>query len=197
MKRLCLFCGSNVGDDSAYVEAAVELSGALAERGIGLVYGGGNVGLMGLAADALLARGGEVFGVIPEALVGRELAHRGLTQLHVVRSMHECKTLMAELSDGFVALPGGFGTLDELCEILTWAQLGLHRKPCGLLNVAGFFDAFLAQVARAVRDHFIRPEHQALLLVESEPRRLLERMREFRAPATHKWIERDQPRGRP
>jgi uncharacterized protein (TIGR00730 family) len=192
MNRVCLFCGSNVGAGPAYAKAAREFTAALAEARLGLVYGGGNIGLMSVAADEMLARCGEVIGVIPKALVAQELAHPGLTKLHVVGSMHERKTLMTELSDGFVALPGGFGTFDELCEILTWAQLGLHRKPCGLLNVAGFFDPFLAQVDRAVRDQFIRPEHQALLLVEADPGRLLERMRDFRPPATHKWIDRDQ-----
>ena len=192
MKRIGLFCGSNAGAAPAYTRAARELAATLTEAGLGLVYGGGNIGLMGAAADEMLVRGSEVIGVIPKALVARELAHPGLTQLHVVPSMHERKALMAELSDGFVALPGGFGTFDELCEILTWAQLGLHRKPCGLLNVAGFFDPFLAQVEHAVRDQFIRPEHQALLLVEADPRRLLERMSGFRAPAAHKWIDRDQ-----
>jgi uncharacterized protein (TIGR00730 family) len=192
MKRVCLFSGSNVGLDPAYAKAARSLSTALAESGIGLVYGGGNIGLMGIAADELLARDGQVIGVIPEALLTRELAHDGLTKLHVVRSMHERKALMAELSNGFIALPGGFGTFDELCEILTWAQLGLHVKPCGLLNVAGYFDGLLAQIERAVRDRFIRPEHQGLLLVDADPRRLLARMREFQPPPTHKWIDRDQ-----
>ena len=192
MKRVCLFCGSNVGTNPAYAEAARSLSAALAESGLGLVYGGGNIGLMGVAADELLTRGGQVIGVIPEALVTRELAHPGLTKLHVVPSMHERKALMAELSDGFIALPGGFGTLDEMCEILTWAQLGLHGKPCGLLNAGGFFDGLLAQIERATRDRFIRAEHQALLLVDADPRRLLARMQEFRPPPTHKWIDRDQ-----
>jgi uncharacterized protein (TIGR00730 family) len=155
------------------------------------VYGGGNVGLMGIAADEMLARGGEVIGVIPKALVARELAHPGLTQLHVVATMHERKALMADLADGFVALPGGFGTFDELCEVLTWGQLGLHRKPCGLLNVGGFFDPFLAQVDRAVQDRFIRPEHGALLLVGTDAGRLLKRMREFRSSTMHKWIDQD------
>jgi uncharacterized protein (TIGR00730 family) len=192
MKRVCLFSGANIGADPTYAEAARTVSAELAEGGLGLVYGGGNVSLMGIAADELLARGGQVIGVIPEALVTRELAHQGLTKLHVVSSMHERKALMVELSDGFIALPGGFGTLDELCEILTWAQLGLHGKPCGLLNVAGFFDGLLAQIERAVRDRFIRVEHQALLLVDSDARRLLARMREFRPPRTHKWIDREQ-----
>jgi hypothetical protein len=192
MKRVCLYCGSNVGANPAYALAAQELAAALIESGLGLVYGGGKVGLMGITAAAVLAKGGEVIGVIPEALSGLELAHQGLTRLHVVRSMHERKALMVDLADGFVALPGGFGTLDELCEVLTWAQLGLHGKPCGLLNVAGFFDPLLAQVERAVCDRFIRTQHQALLLVDQEPRRLLARMREFRAPPQHKWIDRDQ-----
>jgi uncharacterized protein (TIGR00730 family) len=161
-------------------------------KGSASFTGGGNVGLMGVAADAVLAARGEVIGVIPEALVARELAHRGLTKLHTVRSMHERKALMADLADGFVALPGGFGTLDELCEILTWSQLGLHSKPCGLLNVEGFFDPLLAQIERAVADRFVRPEHQAMLLVERDPARLLERMKTNRPEASAKWIDLEQ-----
>lgn len=164
----------------------------LARRELGLVYGGGNVGLMGILADAALSRGGEVIGVIPKAMVEKELAHQGLTKLHTVHSMHERKALMAELADAFVALPGGFGTLDEFCEVLTWAQLGLHLKPCGLLNVAGFYDAFLAQIDAAVQARFIRPEHRSLVLAEREPEALLSRLEQFQPPSTHKWIDRDE-----
>ena len=147
---------------------------------------------MGIVADAVMGASGEAIGVIPEALVSRELAHRGLTELRIVRSMHERKALMADLADGFIALPGGFGTLDELCEIVTWAQLGLHRKACGLLNVAGFFDSFLAQTARAVKDRFIRPEHASLLQVDTRPDALLDRMKAYCPPQLPKWIDRAQ-----
>jgi len=157
-----------------YVEAARELGAALADRGIGVVYGGGNIGLMEVLADAALDRGGEVIGVIPESLRAREVAHAGLTALHVVGSMHARKALMAELSDAFVALPGGLGTLEELLEISTWSQLGLHRKRIGLLNLAGYFDALLAQLDRAVEDHFLVAEHRALLLVAADVSALLE-----------------------
>ncbi|MBI5772962.1 MAG: TIGR00730 family Rossman fold protein [Verrucomicrobia bacterium] len=192
VKSLCVFCGSSSGADSAFTTAARALGETLARQGLTLVYGGGNVGLMGVIADAALAHGGKVIGVIPRSLVERELAHRRLTELHVVVSMHERKALMADRADGFIALPGGFGTLDEFCEILTWAQLGLHTKPCGVLNVNGFFDSFLAQVDRAVADRFIRPEHRALLLVGQNPDALLERMRKFQPPKVHKWIGRDE-----
>jgi hypothetical protein len=192
MKRVCVFCGSSTGADSAYADAARELGAALAKLHLGLVYGGGNVGLMGIVADAALAQGGEVIGVIPQALVDKELAHRGLTELRIVHSMHDRKGLMAGLAEGFVALPGGYGTLEEFCEILTWSQLGLHRKACGLLNVLGFYDPFLAQIEHAVKARFIRPEHRALMLVEEKPEPLLRRLREFRPPPVHKWIDLDE-----
>ncbi|MCI0541428.1 MAG: TIGR00730 family Rossman fold protein [Verrucomicrobiales bacterium] len=193
MKRVCVFCGSNSGANPKHTEVARDLVTALAERGLGLVYGGGNVGLMGTIADAALSRNLEVIGVIPQALTARELAHHGVTKLHAVQTMHERKALMADLADGWIALPGGFGTLDEFCEILTWSQLGLHTKPCGLLNVAGFFQPFLSQIDRAVEDRFIRPEHASMVLVETEPRLLLNRMESYRPPLSllHKWIDRD------
>jgi hypothetical protein len=153
------------------------------------VYGGGNVGLMGELADAALAAGGEVIGVIPEALVAWEVAHAGLTELRVVGSMHERKAVMAELADGFLSLPGGYGTFEEFCEILTWAQLGLHAKPCGLLNVEGYFNALLALFDHSVRERFVRPEHRAMVLEERDPARLLDRMAAYRAPVREKWIE--------
>jgi uncharacterized protein (TIGR00730 family) len=190
VKRVCVFCGSSSGFDPAFAEAARGLGTLLAQRHLGLVYGGGNIGLMGVLADAALAARGEVIGVIPKALVARELAHRGTSALWVVRSMHERKALMAELSDAFVALPGGYGTLDEFCEALTWAQLGLHAKPCGLLNVAGFYDAFLAQIDHAVATHFVRPEHRALVLRESDAGRLLDGLATFQPPVLEKWIDR-------
>jgi hypothetical protein len=163
----------------------------LAERGIGLVYGGGRVGLMGEVADAVLAAGGEVTGVIPRGLMEREVGHRGLTTLHVTGTMHERKALMVDLSDGFVALPGGYGTLDELCEALTWSQLGIHARPCGILNVDGYFDALLALFDHAVREGFVREPHRALVLEASEPAALLDAMARFRPAATEKWIRDD------
>jgi uncharacterized protein (TIGR00730 family) len=174
MRRLCVFCGSSGGGRPAYGDAARRLGGAMARRGLGLVYGGGHVGLMGVLADAVLGAGGEVIGVIPQALVDKELAHGGLTELRVVGTMHQRKALMADLADGFAALPGGFGTADELFEILTWSQLGLHAKPVGLLNVAGFFDPLLAWLDHTVRERFVRPEHRQLLLEADDPERLLD-----------------------
>ena len=192
MKRLCVFCGSSAGRDPVFATAARELGAVIARKGWGLVYGAGNVGLMGVLADAVLAAEGEVIGVIPEALVAKELAHRGLTELHIVASMHERKALMAELADGFVAMPGGFGTLDEFCEILTWAQLGFHRKPCGLLNVAGYFDPLLQQMERAVAAGFVRAEHRDLFVVETEPKKLLQRLVKFTPPKVEKWIRAEE-----
>ena len=165
---------------------------ALAARGLGLVYGGGNVGLMGVLADGALAGGGEVIGVIPQSLVDRELAHRGISELRVVRSMHERKALMADLSDAFIALPGGYGTLEEFCEVLTWAQLGLHRKPLGLLNVSRFYDAFIAQIDHAVAMKFIQPENRELLMVDESVEELLVRFEKFKPPLVRKWIERSE-----
>src|ERR1051326_8186709 len=159
LKRICVFCGSSTGDAPAFTQAARDLGTALAKRGIGVVFGVGRIGLMGVLANAALAQGGNVTGVIPQALVEKELAHTGLTQLRIVASMHGRKALMAELSDAFIALPGGYGTLEEFCEILTWSQLGLHRKPCGLLNVQGFYDSFLQQIDRAVEAGFLISKH--------------------------------------
>ena len=188
--RICVFCGSNSGSRSAYTKAAVDLGRWLAQEKLSLVYGGGRVGLMGSIADAVLEEGGEVIGVIPESLVRREVAHTGLTDLRVVQTMHERKALMAELSDAFIALPGGFGTLDEFCEILTWAQLGLHKKPCGLLNVEGYFDPLLALFDRAVADGFLHPKHRSMLITAGDPERLLEEMVKYRAPEVEKWLAR-------
>jgi uncharacterized protein (TIGR00730 family) len=190
MKRICVFCGSNSGRGELYGAMAVKLGHALAARGLGLVYGGGKVGLMGTIADAVLERGGEVIGVIPEDLVRKEVAHEGLTDLRVVGSMHERKALMAELSDGFIAMPGGFGTLDEFCEILTWAQLGLHRKPSGLLDVGGYFEHFLKFVDHSVAEGFIRREHRELLLVGSEPEGLLEAFAGYKPVDLDKWLKK-------
>lgn len=174
MARLCVFCGSRTGEPAVYVEQARQLAELMAERGIGLVFGGGHIGLMGVLADTMLARGGAVVGVIPRALVDKELAHPGVREMHIVDSMHQRKALMAKLSDGFAALPGGYGTADELFEMLTWAQLGIHAKPVGLLNTAGFFDPLLAWLARTVADGFVKEKHRQLLRVAEEPARLLE-----------------------
>ena len=172
--RLCIFCGSGTGLDPRFADVTRALGHELARRGIGVVYGGGNVGLMGVLADAVLEAGGAITGVIPHGLVARELAHQGATRMHIVSSMHERKALMASLSDGFVALPGGFGTLEEFCEAVTWTQLGVHAKPCGLLNVAGYYDALLALFDHAVAERFLRPENRALVLDGRDPEPLIE-----------------------
>ena len=187
MKRVCVFCGSSTGADSAHRKAAEQVGALLAGRGIGLVYGGGNVGLMGILADAALRAGGEVIGVIPSALMEKELGHARVTKLHVTASMHERKQLMADLSDGFIALPGGIGTLEELFETFTWLQLGFHAKPVGLLNVAGFHDHLLAFLRHASQERFLRPEHLDWLLVESDAGALLDRMAAFRPVPLGKW----------
>jgi uncharacterized protein (TIGR00730 family) len=191
VNRICVFCGSSPGRQAVHAEATRNLGAMLAREGLGLVYGGARVGLMGLLADAALAAGGEVIGVLPLALQERELAHPGLTRLHVVASMHERKALMADLADGFIALPGGFGTLDEFCEILTWAQLGIHAKPCGMLNVAGYFDPFLAQVEAAVTAGFMRENHRDLILCDTDPAALLGRMRQFKPQPRTKRVPPD------
>jgi uncharacterized protein (TIGR00730 family) len=190
MKRICVFCGSNPGRGGKYRNTAVKLGHALAERGLGLVYGGGKVGLMGTIADAVLERGGEVIGVIPEDLVRKEVAHEGLADLRVVGSMHERKALMERLSDGFIAMPGGFGTLDEFCEILTWAQLGLHQKPCGILNVDGYFDLFMKFVDHSVAQGFVRAEHRALVLESCEPEELLAGFAKYKPVDLDKWLKK-------
>jgi uncharacterized protein (TIGR00730 family) len=193
VRRLCVFCGSSPGRDAVYAACARELGELLVQRGIGLVYGGARVGLMGTLADAVLQAGGEVTGVIPTALLEREIAHLGLTDLRTVGSMHERKALMADLSDGFIGLPGGLGTFEELLEIVTWAQLGMHRKPCGVLNVRGYYDGLVAFLDHAVGERFLRPEHRELLLVEATPGALLERVLAFETPAgVAKWIDRDE-----
>jgi uncharacterized protein (TIGR00730 family) len=173
MKRLCVFCGSRSGTASVYAEAAHELGLLVAQRGCGLVFGGGHIGLMGILADAVLKAGGEVIGVIPQGLVDRELAHTRCTQLHVTRSMHERKALMAELSDAFVGLPGGYGTLDETFEMLTWSQLGFHSKPVGLLNTAGYFDSLLSFLDHSVAEGFVKASHRASLIVTASTSDLL------------------------
>jgi uncharacterized protein (TIGR00730 family) len=192
MRRVCVYAGSNPGSDPAYAEAARALARLLAERGIGLVYGGGNVGLMGVLADTALDAGGEVIGVMPQALVDREIGHRGLTELRIVGSMHDRKALMADLSDAFVAVPGGIGTLEELIEVYTWSQLGIHTKACGVLNVRGYYDALAAFLDHAVGEGFLRPQHRAVLSVASDPGELLDRLAAYEPPTVGKWLELDQ-----
>ena len=192
MKRICVFCGSSLGNRAAYVEAAREMGQAIARHGWELVYGGSKLGLMGVTADAALEAGAKVIGVIPEMFVNNEVPHPNLTELHVVRSMHERKAMMAELSDGFVALPGGLGTFEEYCEIVTWAQLGLHLKPCGLLNVNGFYDPLLALVDRAIAEEFIRPQQRGLVLAAATIDGLFAQFEGYAPPILPKWITPDQ-----
>ncbi len=189
MKRICVFCGSNNGTQSVYSEAARAMGSSLARRGIGLVYGGGGIGLMSVVAEAVIKEGGEVIGVIPQSLYNKEVAHQGLKDLRVVGSMHERKALMAELSDGFIALPGGYGTLEEFCEVLTWAQLGFHRKPCGILNVEGFYNQLLSFLDHAVSEGFVRELHRSLVLVDQDPESLLDRLMSYKPPLLDKWID--------
>jgi len=187
-QSLCVFCGSNFGRRAGYREAARRLGRVMAERKIRLIYGGGAVGLMGEVADAVLKGGGEAVGVIPQALLDKEVGHNGLSELHVVGSMHERKARMASLAQGFIALPGGFGTLEELCEAITWSQLGLHGKPCGLLNTEGFFDPFQQLLDHACAEGFVSSDHRGIVIAEQEPERLLEEMAAFRPPDADKWL---------
>ena len=188
MKSVCVYCGSSPGFQPIYADAARAVGTLLAGRGLRLIYGGGRVGLMGILADAALAAGGTVVGVIPEALADLEIAHTGLTELHVTASMHERKAQMAEGADGFLALPGGFGTWEEFVEVLTWGQLHLHQKPCGLLNVAGFYDPLLALFDKSMEQGFVRPEHRAMVLSEDDPEALLARMQSYQPPTVPKWL---------
>jgi uncharacterized protein (TIGR00730 family) len=190
MKRVCVYCGSNAGRQPAYAEAAKDLARALVKRKIDLVYGGASVGMMGVLANIVLAAGGHVIGIMPQALVDREVAHTGLSELRVVTSMRERKILMAELSDGFIALPGGLGTLEEMFEILTWAQLGLHQKACGLLNICDYYRSLIDFLDHAVAEQFLNKMYRTMLLVEEEPERLLERFEGYRAPAVARWVDR-------
>ena len=182
-----MFCGSNKGARLEYERAAVTLGKVLAKSGIALVYGGGRVGLMGVLADSVLAANGQAIGVMPRTLVEKEIAHSGLTKLHVVESMHERKALMADLTDGFVLLPGGFGSWEEFCEVVTWAQLGIHQKPCGVLNVAGYYDALLALSSHAVTEGFVRGAHREMVIVEEDAETLLSRLRSAPAVSEIKW----------
>jgi uncharacterized protein (TIGR00730 family) len=192
MRSVCVFCGSSPGLNPAYLETARHLGRTLAASARRLVYGGGNVGLMGALATAVMDAGGTAVGVIPESLAAKELAHRGLTELRVVRTMHERKALMAELSDGFIAMPGGLGTLEEFFEVWTWGQLGLHHKPYGLLDIDGFFDPLLGLLDRLVEQRFVRAEHRHMLLVDTDPEHLLAAMDGHRVPTLPKWIDRDR-----
>ncbi len=187
MKRLCVYCGSSPGKDKDYAEAASELAEVLVQYNIGLVYGGSCRGMMGQLADAVLAGGGEVEGVIPKSLLEKEVAHDGLTAMHVVDSMHARKSMMAVLSDGFIAMPGGLGTLEEIIEVLTWAQLQFHEKPCGLLNVNGYFNHLLSYLDHAEAEGFLRPEHRAMLLVSRKPADLVRRFESYVPPTVEKW----------
>ncbi len=192
MKRICVFAGSNPGSRDGYVAAARELGRALVDRGLGLVYGGACIGLMGAVADEVLARHGLVTGVIPEALVTKEVAHEGLTELRIVSSMHERKAMMADLADGFIALPGGWGTVEEFFEILTWAQLGFHRKPCGLLNVEGYFDRLLSFVEHSIDEGFVKRDYRPMISVADSPAVLLDQLEAYEPPVVVKWVERDE-----
>jgi len=191
VKRICVYCGSNRGKSAEFLASARTLAGELVQRDIGLVYGGASVGIMGEIADTVLARGGEVIGVMPQALVDKEVSHTGLTELRIVNSMHERKEIMADLAQGFIALPGGLGTMEEIFEVLTWAQLGFHQKPCALLNVKGYYNRLTQFLDHAVAQGFIADTHREMLLVEENPHSLLEIMASYSAPAVDKWIGRN------
>jgi uncharacterized protein (TIGR00730 family) len=190
LRRICVFCGSNSGTRQIYQQAAQTFGRLLCRRGIELVYGGGNVGLMGVLANACLNEGGRIIGVIPQALADKELAHTGLTELRIVSSMHERKSVMADLSDAFVALPGGYGTWEEFLEVLTWSQLGIQRKACAVLNVNGYYDPLLEMADKALSEGFVRDVHRDLLLSDPDPERLLERLSHYSIPTIYKWIQR-------
>jgi len=192
MKRICVYCGSNPGRQPIYREAAALLGQELVARNIGLVYGGASIGVMGAVADAVLQNGGEVIGVIPHSLATREVAHTRLSELIVVTSMHERKARMAELADGFVALPGGWGTFEEIFEILTWAQLGIHAKPCGLLNIASYFDHLALFLQHAMDERFVREEYKPMIIMEQQPQALLDRFAIYQPPQVRKWIGTDE-----
>ncbi|HYL93538.1 MAG TPA: TIGR00730 family Rossman fold protein [Alphaproteobacteria bacterium] len=193
IKRICVFCGSSFGTRPAYKQAARNLGELLARRGVGVVYGGGCIGLMGALADATLTAGGEVIGVIPESLLRREIGHRGVTRLHVVKTMHERKALMADLADAFIALPGGYGTLEEICEAVTWSQLGIQQKPCGLLNIENFWDGLLQFLDHAVSQDFVRPENRGLVLVATNVEEMLDKLSSWTPPAhIEKWLDEDK-----
>lgn len=188
IKNLCVYCGSNMGRSPDYIDQAQQFAQELVKRDIGLVYGGSSVGIMGVMADAVLAAGGRAIGILPDLLLKKELAHRNLTELHIVSSMHERKAMMIEKADGFVALPGGAGTLEEIFETWTWAQLGMHQKPCGLLNIAGYYDALGQFLDHTVEEEFIGPQHRTMLIIENDPTVLLDRFAAYVPPSVSKWI---------
>ncbi|MFP4600697.1 MAG: TIGR00730 family Rossman fold protein [Persicimonas sp.] len=190
--NVCVFCGSSIGERPVYAEAAARLGRTLAERGHRLVYGGASVGLMGVVADAALEAGGEAVGVIPGGLNDKERAHTGLTELHVVGSMHERKAMMEDLADAFISLPGGMGSLEEFAEIFTWAQLGLHKKPCGLMNVNGYFEPLVAYFDHTVDEGFLWPEHRRIILVGDSPEDLLDQFADYQPPQVKQWIDDDE-----
>src|SRR5210317_2219612 len=192
MKRICVYCGSNPGRLPDYRESARQLGHELAARGLGLVYGGASVGVMGAVADAVLEQGGNAIGVIPRSLATREVAHSRLDELIVVDSMHARKAQMAELSDGFIALPGGWGTIEEIFEMLTWAQLGFHEKPCGLLNVSHYYDDLFAFLDKAIREQFVKPEYRPMIMMDEDPANLIRRFAQYRAPKVKKWIGQEE-----
>lgn len=189
--RVCVFCGSNPGTDPAFVKAAADTGRFLASNGVGLVFGGGRVGLMGKIADTVMEEGGSVVGIIPRSLAEKEVAHEHLSELHIVSSMHERKAMMAEMSDGFIAMPGGFGTFEEICEMITWTQLGFQIKPCGILNVNGYYDDLISLFDNATQKEFIRPEHRDLVLVGETIEELFAAMTKFEPPGLDKWIDKD------
>ncbi|HVK53864.1 MAG TPA: TIGR00730 family Rossman fold protein [Burkholderiales bacterium] len=188
LKSVCVYCGASPGRLDAYAESARALGKALVARDIRLIYGGASIGVMGIVADAVLDAGGQVIGVIPEPLARKEVAHTRLTEIHLTRSMHERKSLMAEMSDAFIALPGGLGTLEELFEIWTWTQLGIHAKPCGLLNVEGYFDKLISFLDHATEEQFVNQLHRSMLLVETNPDKLLDRFLSYKAPVIGTWM---------
>ncbi len=192
MKKICVYCGSSPGRRPEYIDSAKALARELLARHIGLIYGGASVGIMGEIADTVLAGGGEVIGVIPQSLVDKEVSHSGLTELKIVNSMHERKAVMAEISDGFIALPGGLGTIEELFEVLTWSQLGFHKKPCALLNIKQYYHSLSLFLDHAVKEKFVKPIHREMLLVEEDPAILLDAMKEYSPPAVDKWIGRNE-----
>ncbi len=192
MKRICVYCGSSPGRNPAYIEAANQLAEVLCARGIGLVYGGAAIGVMGAIADAVLAGGQQAIGVIPESLAVKEVAHQNLSELHIVSSMHERKAMMAELADGFIAMPGGWGTLEEIFEILTWAQLGFHEKPCALLNVEGYYDGLIDFLEESFEQQFVKQVCRPMLMHGHDPVELLDRFTTYRAPKVRKWVEEDE-----
>ncbi len=192
MKKICVYCGSSPGKSPEYIDSARALARELVTRNIGLVYGGASVGIMGEIANCVLAGGGEVVGVIPQSLVDREVSHNGLTELIVVGSMHERKAIMTKMSDGFIALPGGLGTIEELFEVLTWSQLGFHQKPCALLNVKQYYSSLCSFLDNAVEEQFVKSIHSEMLLVENEPSKLLDSMENYTPPVVDKWIGRNE-----